>query len=151
MMRMRLQNGSGSETAVNGSGGLQRRLSRKDSESGTGAANGTLESPSLVRKFSGAGSTPSSPTESNPLARSAPRIPVPSITTSPRPLRKLSDTLAASAASAPSAGSASPTLPVATSSPRLIPAPDTIELDATTVSLEESLHDISTSSDASIG
>ena len=110
---------------------------RKDSvANGSESATKGLESPSLVRKLSGGGSSPSSPTaESN--ARSAPRIPVPSLSISPRPLRKLSDTLVLNATP-----STPLTAPAATSSPR-------IDVPTTTISLEDGIQDISTSSDAS--
>ena len=114
-----------------------------------------LESPSLVRKLSGSSLT-SSATESS--KRPTPRMPVPSITqpTSPRPMRKLSDMLPTNGNS--ESDTASPNQPVATSSPRLDAARSSNGVTShqaaspiphQTVSLEESIQDISTSSDAS--
>jgi hypothetical protein len=129
-------------------------------------ASKRLESPSLVRKFSNG----SEPVNISPV-RSSPRIPVPSIAdpVSPRPIRKLSESLLLS-----NGGGATPSdatlasnasiQPVATSSPRLDNSrnrtssttsemmkalPTTPQLQHRDISLEETIQDISTSPDSS--
>jgi hypothetical protein len=124
-----------------------------------------LESPSLVRKFSNG----SEPVNISPV-RSSPRIPVPSIAdpVSPRPIRKLSESLllsngggGATSSDITSASNAS-IQPVATSSPRLDNSRNrsasTSEVMMKTmptpqlqhhISLEETIQDISTSPDSS--
>lgn len=123
-----------------------------------------LESPSLVRKFSNGSEQP----VISPV-RSAPRIPVPSIAdpASPRPMRKLSESLllnGGTGASSDNAASASAPniLPVATSSPRLDTSRNRSASSSASemiktptpqlqhhISLEETIQDISTSPDSS--
>ncbi len=126
-----------------------------------------LESPSLVRKFSNG----TEPVNISPV-RSSPRIPVPSIAdpVSPRPIRKLSESLLLSnggGASTPTSSDAvsasnASIQPVATSSPRLDNSRNrsasTSEVMMKTmptpqlqhhISLEETIQDISTSPDSS--
>lgn len=103
-----------------------------------------LESPSLVRKFS-TGSLESSARATAPESPApAPAPSAPSAATSPRPLRKLSALYGTP-----------PALPVATSSPRLDSRSASNDraqspsVTHTTLSLEETIQDISTSSDSS--
>lgn len=144
------------------------RRNWKESSSNTNNSQPSkrLESPSLVRKFSNGSEPVISP------VRSAPRIPVPSIAdpASPRPIRKLSESLllangsgsggvVASSPSSDNAASSSAILPVATSSPRLDTSRNrsasTSEMMKTPtpsqhhISLEETIQDISTSPDSS--
>lgn len=139
------------------------RRNWKESSSNTNNSQPSkrLESPSLVRKFSNGSEPVISP------VRSAPRIPVPSIAdpASPRPIRKLSESLllangsASGVVSSDNAASSSAILPVATSSPRLDTSRNrsasTSEMMKTPtppqhhISLEETIQDISTSPDSS--
>lgn len=139
-------NGGGpTATSTPTSPSVQRR-NWKDSSGGGGQATPSrpvqeLESPSLVRKFSN-GADP------RPSAQATP--------TSPRPLRKLGESLSngSSGLTPPASGNASNILPVATSSPRLDTPrnrnPSQSEMKSPApVSLEETIQDISTSPDSS--
>lgn len=131
------QNGSTGPTSPS----IHRR-NWKESSNPNLNGNG-LESPSLVRKFSTGSVEPPMPT--SPTPRSVPRIPPPSLSspaqpTSPRPLRKLSESISSPVSQ-----------PVATSSPRLDSGRQrSISVtEQRSKTLEESIQDISTSPDSS--
>lgn len=172
------ENGSGGAGSV-GNGATStptspsiHRRNWKESSSNTnnGQPSKRLESPSLVRKFSNGSEPAISP------VRSVPRIPVPSIAdpASPRPIRKLSESLLLNGSGGGGGGgggggvvaspspdnagvSSSAILPVATSSPRLDTSRNrsasTSEMIKTStpqhhISLEETIQDVSTSPDS---
>lgn len=162
------ENGSGGASAGNASPSIHRRNWKESSSThnGQGQQSKRLESPSLVRKFSNG----AEPLATSP-SRSAPRIPVPSIDpASPRPLRKLSESLllngSGGAIGSPdnASGGTGTILPVATSSPRLdtsrnrsdpsemiakSPIPGPSQQQYHHILLEETIQDISTSPDSS--